>query len=122
MIYEKEIVKILFEAGDNGLNISKISHHVFNLVNSLFKPVSYSDIHKMVYRYVYYHSTSDDMFVIVSYGVYRLNKSNKRVKDFIFSLSDNCQNHDTLHEQYKKIELPDDNAMVSEDRSLKLDF
>ena len=118
MIYEKEILKILFEAGDSGLNISKISHHVFNLVNSLFKPVSYSDIHKIVYRYVYYHTTSDDMFTLVSYGVYRLNKSNKRVKKFIYYLSDDCQNH----ESGKNTGLPDDSAMVSEERSLEFDF
>lgn len=36
MRFEKDILLILIEAGDNGLSVNKISRHVFNTHNSFF--------------------------------------------------------------------------------------
>ena len=36
--YDREIFKVLSEAGEQGLKTEKIAHHVFNACNSIFNP------------------------------------------------------------------------------------
>ena len=36
MQYDKEILRVLAEAGNEGLSVQKVSRHVFNACNSLF--------------------------------------------------------------------------------------
>lgn len=48
MRFEKDILLILIEAGDNGLSVNKISRHVFNTHNSFFLPLDYEKVHSEV--------------------------------------------------------------------------
>lgn len=81
IIMEKKLVVILAEAGPAGLPLRKIVKHVFNQENSLFAPVSISDVHGKVASYLRYHSHKrGDMFLRPSHGRYALNRSNKRVR------------------------------------------
>ena len=72
--YLNTIVKVLYEAGENGLRLRLLSRHVFNDVNSLFEPVDREDVHDFVARYVPAHAKdSTSMFERCSHGIYRLN-------------------------------------------------
>ena len=52
MQYDKEILRVLAEAGSEGLSVQKISRHVFNACNSLFNSLNQEDVHKYVQMYL----------------------------------------------------------------------
>ncbi len=52
MEYEKEIIRVLIEAGRKGLSIKKIARHIYNSKNSLFEELSFEDVHKSVAAYL----------------------------------------------------------------------
>lgn len=52
MSFEREIIEILIEAGQEGLSVQNISRHIFNSRNSFFNPVQFSDIHYEVQKYL----------------------------------------------------------------------
>ena len=39
MKYEQDIIRLLYEAGDDGLSVKKMVMHVYNLHNGLFEKV-----------------------------------------------------------------------------------
>ena len=41
---ENIILEVLKEAGDTGLPVSKITHHVYNASNSLFHDIAWEDV------------------------------------------------------------------------------
>ena len=48
MDYDKVILSVLAEAGDDGLRVAKIAKHVLNACNSLFAPLGYDEVHVYV--------------------------------------------------------------------------
>ncbi len=50
--YEQDIIRILEEAGKNGLPVKKIAKHVYNMRNGLFNPVSYEEVYKDILAYI----------------------------------------------------------------------
>lgn len=48
MDYDKVILSVLAEAGDDGLRVAKIAKHVLNACNSLFAPLGYDEVHAYV--------------------------------------------------------------------------
>lgn len=89
MVYEKEIVKILKEAGPEGLSVAKITRHVFNATNSFFAPIEKSDIQGSIQRYLLSQSKSPTGIVCkVGWGKYRLNMKSKNTLDILSRLSD----------------------------------
>ena len=58
MTYDREIIKVLVEAGEKGLSVKKIAQHVFNASNSLFCVVMYDDIYTYVSQYLLLNSKS----------------------------------------------------------------
>ena len=71
MTYEKDIFKVLQEAGDGGLSVRKIARHVFDK----------DEISQAVQRYLAYHSrSSNDTIEKVGYGRYRLNLKSRKTK------------------------------------------
>ena len=81
MTYEKDIFRVLHEAGDNGLSVRKVVRHVFNARNSFFQSADKNEISQAVQRYLAYHSrNSGDTGEKVGYGRYRLNLKSKKTK------------------------------------------
>lgn len=81
MTYEKDIFKVLQEAGDGGLSVRKIARHVFNANNSFFQSTDKDEISQAVQRYLAYHSrSSNDTIEKVGYGRYRLNLKSRKTK------------------------------------------
>ncbi len=52
MSYDEEILRVLYEAGQEGLSVSKIVLHVYNACNSLFCPIELETVRKYVVTYV----------------------------------------------------------------------
>ena len=77
MQYDKEILQVLIEAGCEGISVQKISRHVHNACNSLFNPLSQSDIHKYVQQFLLRNCKTDTSLVEkTKKGIYRLNVNN----------------------------------------------
>lgn len=75
MEYDKQILKILVEAGEAGLSVQKISRHVFNACNSLFNSIDYADVHDYVLQYLQRNSKNPNSIITRadSRGIYRIN-------------------------------------------------
>ena len=75
MEYEREILRILIDAGSEGLSVHKISRHVFNACNSFFNPISLDTIHAYVSNYLLTQSKKPASLIEKTQqrGVYRLN-------------------------------------------------
>lgn len=52
MNYDDEIIRILLEAGVEGISIRKIARHVYNACNSLFEPEDYESVHGYVAKFL----------------------------------------------------------------------
>ena len=52
MQYDKEILRVLAEAGDEGLSVQNISRHVFNACNSFFNPIDQDEVRRYVQSYL----------------------------------------------------------------------
>ncbi len=79
--YTTHIVKILYEAGSDGLRLKLISRHVYNAVNSFFEPVDRDEVHRQVALFVPAHAKGKHpLFERCSHGVYRLCRKSQEVK------------------------------------------
>ncbi len=57
--YDRLIVKVLLEAGDNGLTVRKITRHVYNAVNGLFEEADMEAVHRSVRVFLHRHSQGE---------------------------------------------------------------
>lgn len=74
--YEKEILKVLAEAGEQGLPLHKIAKHVHNSCNSLFEASDYTQVYNKVRAYIRRNVKNKNSLVeMYRRGVYRLNPS-----------------------------------------------
>lgn len=72
--YDTPILKILAEVGNRGLNVRKITLHVYNAVNTLFEPADKQEVHDYVLKFLSSHvKRKNPLLERVSHGVYRLN-------------------------------------------------
>lgn len=84
-----EILKILAEAGREGLRVRKIILHVYNSQNSLFQAVSLEEVKRRVLAFLQQNSRhSHDLLDHPSWGVYRLNPKSKRARNIQLTLHD----------------------------------
>ena len=73
----EEILKILAEAGPEGLRVRKIILHVYNSQNDLFNKVSLEEVKRRVLLFLQQNSRySQDLLDHPSWGTYRLNPKN----------------------------------------------
>lgn len=94
MQYDKEIIRVLVEAGDEGLSVWKISHHVYNACNSLFHPIVQEDVRKYVQSYLLKNSKLPTSLIErIRKGTYRLNTSNSFSQQFILQFRDEKENN-----------------------------
>ena len=105
MRFEKDILLILIEAGDNGLSVNKISRHVFNTHNSFFLPLDYEKVHNEVLQCLQKMSRrSEPMIGKVKKGVYYINPANQQVKQLKLKFIDE-------EEENPIIEQPKDQSL-----------
>lgn len=82
----EEILKILAEAGPEGLRVRKIILHVYNSQNSLFHAVSLEEVKRRVLAFLQQNSRhAHDLLQHPSWGVYRLNPNSKRARSIQLS-------------------------------------
>lgn len=93
MDYDKAIMTLLVEAGDKGLSVQKLSRHVYNACNTLFHPVSMSDVHQYVYNYLQRHTKGQHPMVCRTgqRGVYKLNSDNSECQQLLLQFTENTQ-------------------------------
>lgn len=89
MNYEKQILEVLTEVGQDGLSVQKISRHVFNVCNSFFNPISHDDVHRYVSQYLICNSKGkNSMLETVRRGVYRLNMNSLESQQLMLEFRD----------------------------------
>ncbi len=101
----EEILKIMAEAGPEGLRVRKIILHVYNSQNSLFHAVSLEEVRRRVLAFLQQNSRHPhDLLQHPSWGVYRLNPNNKRAR--IIQLSFCYEEEKTDDEPRKETDSP----------------
>lgn len=90
MLYNNEIIRVLAEAGDDGLSVDKISRHVFNACNSLFHPIALQATHLYIKNYLQRSSKQPhSMIERTKKGYYRLNVEKEESRQLFLNFSDN---------------------------------
>ncbi len=86
LFMREDILKILAEAGLEGLRVRKIILHVYNSQNSLFHVVSMEEVKRRVLAFLQQNSRyPHDLLEHPSWGVYRLNPKSKRARNIQLS-------------------------------------
>ena len=89
MVNDKEIIRVLTEAGDVGLSVSKIARHVYNASNTFFDSVELEDVYRYVSSWIYKNSKSVDAIIEkTERGVYRLNPNSKETRQLMLQFND----------------------------------
>lgn len=79
--YDKEILKILAEAGQQGLPLHKIAKHVHNSCNTLFEVSDYNHVYNKVRAFLKRNVGSKKSLIeIKKRGIYRLNLSSSEAE------------------------------------------
>src|SRR5574344_2098877 len=75
MNYDQEILRVLLEAGDEGISVKKLALHVQNACNSLFNVVNFDDVYAYVRQYLMRNSRNPNSVIerTDSRGIYRIN-------------------------------------------------
>lgn len=106
MNYERLILQILAEAGQDGLSVKKIARHVYNATNGFFSEEAYDDVHLRVRQYLQRQTARKNGFVRrLSHGVYQLDLKTKEARQLML--------------QFKKKDEPA-RQQPTEDKSLSL--
>lgn len=108
--YDREILKVLIEAGSVGISVQKISRHVFNSCNSFFNPIAFQDVHDYVLQYLQRNSKSDTSLITrtAQRGIYKLNLENQEGRQLMLDF------------QEEKAELDSSQPAPITDQSLSL--
>ena len=95
-MYEKQILKILTDAGDKGLKVAKIARHVYNDCNSLFETQSFEEVHQAVLAFLNNNAkTKEPLIEKVKWGVYRINRNSKKFRQLILEFRNPDEQADT---------------------------
>lgn len=83
--YERHILRVLSEAGRNGLKLSKIVKHVYNACNTFFDNIDYDDVYDRVHRYLRRNSRKGGFIVSNAgkRGYYRLNMRSEKARELL---------------------------------------
>ena len=78
MIYDKQILQILTDVGENGVGVQQLAKHVYNLNCTLFFQPDLQEIHNYVQQYLLRNSKSPQSLIESTgrRGYYRLNTRN----------------------------------------------
>lgn len=85
MRYDEEILRVLGEAGADGLSVAKVARHVYNACNSFFEPLDYDEVHRDVYQYLARNSKKSDSLIVktAARGIYRLNEQSREARQLM---------------------------------------
>ena len=91
--YDKEIWRVLTEAGMKGISVQKIARHVFNASNTFFEMVSFEEVHAYVQQYLLKNSKNPDSIIESAgvRGVYRMNPSSKESQQLMLLFRDDIR-------------------------------
>ena len=90
--YNSEILRILVEAGNEGLSVKKIARHVHNACNTLFSSVSFDEVYTYVSQYLIRNSRNADSMIARTdvRGNYRINPRNEDSQQLMLRFQDEC--------------------------------
>jgi hypothetical protein len=114
MIYDKQILQILTDVGQQGISVRSLAMHVYNLNCSLFGSPDFADVYSYVRNYLSRNSKSRQSIVEHTgrWGYYRLNtQGNSYARQLLIEFGAAAQEE----EQQTAEERP-----VAEDLSLDL--
>ena len=104
--YDTHIHRILAEVGNRGLNVRKITLHVYNSVNTLFDPVEKQQIHDYVLKYLSSHVKGKmPLLLRVSHGVYSFNPKSPEARQIKMELKNQTEQMATLSQEHNKRQL-----------------
>ena len=106
--YNSEILRILVEAGDEGLSVKKIARHVHNGCNTLFSTVSFDEVYTYVAQYLIRNSKNADSMItrIDVRGNYRINPRNEDSQQLMLQFQDECDEKENIQEPSVDQSLP----------------
>ena len=78
MIYDKQILQILTNVGDQGIGVQQLAKHIYNINCTLFSQPDLQEVHSYVQQYLLRHSKSSQALIESTgrRGYYRLNTRN----------------------------------------------
>ena len=90
MTYDKEIYKVLTEAGHDGISVQKISKHVYNAHNTLFNSIDFADVHNYVTQFLLRNSKDANSIIekTSTRGVYRLNFELRETQQLVLQFTE----------------------------------
>lgn len=106
--YNSEILRILVEAGDEGLSVKKIARHVHNACNTLFSTVSFDEVYTYVAQYLIRNSKNADSMITRTdvRGNYRINPRNEDSQQLMLQFQDECDEKENIQESSVDQSLP----------------
>lgn len=107
MDYDRNILKFLTEAGEQGLSVQKLTRHVFNACNTFFEPISFEDVHRYVQSFLLRNSKNPGSLIenTGTRGYYRLTPDNQESRQLMLLFRD---------------DVPEETPKPKEDQSLSL--
>jgi hypothetical protein len=104
--YDTHIHRILAEVGNRGLNVRKITLHVYNSVNTLFDPVEKQHVHDYVLKYLSSHVKGKmPLLLRVSHGVYSFNPKSPEARKIKMDLKNGIDQQSALPQEHNKRQL-----------------
>lgn len=101
-----DILKILAEAGSEGLRVRKIVLHVYNAQNNLFQTASLEEVKRGVLSFLKQNSRyPQDLLQHCSWGVYRLNPNSPKARQVRLSFSPVEENSSCPDDQPKPVQV-----------------
>ena len=78
MMYDKQILQILTDAGENGVGVQQLAKHVYNMSCTLFFQPDLQEVYSYVRQYLLRHSKLPQSLIESTgrRGYYRLNTRN----------------------------------------------
>lgn len=99
---ENIILEVLKEAGDTGLPVSKITHHVYNASNSLFHDIAWDDVKSYVSTFLLKQSRNPNSLIekTEKRGYYALKIKNTDDSQLLFQFSNHEEPKDKEDSDY----------------------
>ena len=90
MKYDREILRVLAEAGDRGLTVAKITKHVFNAYNSFFDDVTVEEVYTYTRNFLARHTRHAESVIEhgAGRGIYRIKKDLNPAQQYMLDFKD----------------------------------
>lgn len=86
------ILRILTEAGEQGMSLQKLILHVYNASNSFFHPVDLDEVRMRVVQFLRVNSRYPNSLVEhTQRGIYRLNPNSDRARQLLLSFEETAK-------------------------------